>query len=221
MNEALEAENKALGAILPENVLQQILVYLTQEKSLFTPYETPLTPLDRRRLMGTGFKYSGFINAACAGATANPTLLPSYMTATKFKDNLDDFTRKQTLYVRSDQFAREVWDAMLTSGDVAYRDALDYYNSVKEATRHHIPGAETEYDRLKTFFKKTKRKDDDAPTEEEVERDVRALLHGTKEGRVVVENKLPSVEAAEQKVVDEVHSGHIAVKDTLEAEEKN
>jgi hypothetical protein len=109
---------------------------------------------------------------------------------------------------------------MLVSGDSSYRDSLDYYSSVKEASRRHIPGAESEYERLKSYFKRNKPLSD-APTETEVERDIRALLHDTKEGRVVVENKLPEVSAAERKVTDEVHSGHIAVKETTEAQAKD
>jgi hypothetical protein len=150
----------------------------------------------------------------------NPQLLPGYMPASKFREDIDDFTRKQRLYLAAEQFAREVWDSMLVSGDNAYRDALDYYNSVKEASRRHIPGAESEYERLKSYFKKSKPLHDE-PTEMEVERDVRALLHGTKEDRVVVENTLPEASATERKVTDAVHSGHIAVKETIEAQAKD
>jgi hypothetical protein len=36
---------------------------------------------------------------------------------------------------------------------------------------------------------------------------------------VVVENKFPEVSVAERKVTDEIHSGHIAVEKTIEAQE--
>jgi hypothetical protein len=38
---------------------------------------------------------------------------------------------------------------------------------------------------------------------------------------VIVENTLPEVSAAERNVTDEVHSGHIAVKETVEAQAKD
>jgi hypothetical protein len=220
LSKALAAEPKAAAtAVFPDSTMRAIINFINQAKGYFADYDTPLTPTDRRRLLGTGFKYTGFIDAAYEGAVANPNLLPSYMPAAKFKDDVDDYTRKHNLYIILDQFTREVWDSMLASGDNAYRDALDYYNSVKEATRRHVPGAETEYNRLKSFFKKSKPLSDQ-PTEMEVERDVRALLHGTKEGRVVVENELPNLTAAERKVVDVVHSGHVAEKEVIEAQGK-
>jgi hypothetical protein len=220
LSEALQAEPGTTAApIFPDSTMRAIINFINQAKGYFAAYDTPLTATDRRRLLGTGFKYSGFIDAAYAGAAVNPDLLPAYMPAAKFKDDVDDYTRKHNLYIIVDQFAREIWDSMLASGDSAYRDALDYYSSVKEAARRRIPGAEAEYLRLKSFFKKSKPLSAE-PTEMEIERDVRALLHGTKEGRVVVENDLPEVAAAERKVVDEVHSGHVAVKEVIEGQEK-
>jgi hypothetical protein len=38
---------------------------------------------------------------------------------------------------------------------------------------------------------------------------------------VIVANTLPEVSAAERKVTDAVHSGHIAVKETIEAQAKD
>ncbi|MDR2628049.1 MAG: hypothetical protein LBC40_08470 [Dysgonamonadaceae bacterium] len=219
LSEAIAAEEKAAAAIMPDSTMRAIIGFVNQAKGYFAAYDTPLTTTDRRRLFGTGFKYTGFIDAAYEGAVTNPNLLPSYMPATKFKDDVDDYSRKHNLYVIVDQFAREIWDSMLTSSDTAYRDALDYYNSVKEASHRHIAGADAEYNRLKSYFKKSKPLTDQ-PTEMEIERDVRALLHGTKEGRVVIENKLPEVAATERKVVDEVHSGHVAEKEVIEAERK-
>ncbi|GHT76881.1 hypothetical protein FACS189463_2790 [Bacteroidia bacterium] len=49
-------------------------------------------------------------------------------------------------------------------------------------------------------------------------RAVRALLHGTKDGKVVIENERPAVSGGEHKVVDKVYSGHVAIKEDFEAE---
>jgi hypothetical protein len=46
------------------------------------------------------------------------------------------------------------------------------------------------------------------PTNDDVERDVRSLLHGTREGRVVVENIKPHTVPGVHRVIDDVGSGH-------------
>jgi hypothetical protein len=212
LGKVLAAEPKAAaGAVLPDSTMRTIINFINQAKSYFTDYITPLTSTDRRRLFGAGFKFTGFIDAAYAGVAVNQNLLPAYMPAAKFKEDADDFTRKHNLYIILDQFAREASDVMLVSSDNAYRNSLDYYSSIKDAARRHVAGAEAEYNRLKPFFKKSKPANSE-PTEAEVERDVRALLHGTKEGRVIVENKLPDVSSAKRKVIDEVQSSRAAGK---------
>jgi hypothetical protein len=108
---------------------------------------------------------------------------------------------------------------MLLASDAAYRDVLEYYNSVKEASRQRVPGAEAEYKLLSKYFKKSK-PSKDAPTEAQIERDVRSLLHGTKEGRIVVENENPDLSGGKLRLVDETHSEHAAVKTVTEADEK-
>jgi hypothetical protein len=169
MSAALAAEPRAASAVFPDSTMRAIINLVNQAKTYFANYDTPLTATDRRRLFGTGFKYTGFIEAACEGAEVNPHLLPAYMPVTRFKEDLEDYTRKHSLYLITDQFSREVWDSLLSSGDNACRDALDYYNSVKEASRRRVTGAEAEYLRLKTFFKKSK-PHSNQPTETEVAR---------------------------------------------------
>jgi hypothetical protein len=57
---------------------------------------------------------------------------------------------------------------------------------------------------LQPFFKRPRRPGEE-PTEPEVERDVRALLHGKKDGKVVIENETPHVVGGKHVVVDETH----------------
>jgi hypothetical protein len=52
------------------------------------------------------------------------------------------------------------------------------------------------------------------PTEKELERDVHALLHGKKDGKIVVENISPKTTAGVRKVVDDVSKSKAALKET-------
>jgi hypothetical protein len=199
----------------PDSALQSILNFVGQAKNAFAVFNRPLTPEDRRRMLSAGIKSQGFIGRAYTNAVANPALLPQYLTIQKFKTDVVDFERMITLYSSIQQFEQDVCDSLAVVGDAAYHDALAFYSEVKQATAQRIPGAEAVYNDLKTYFKRSKSKSD-KPTEAQIERDVRALLHDTKEGKVLIENEHPAVSGGERKVVDEVYSGRISAGKDIE-----
>jgi hypothetical protein len=55
---------------------------------------------------------------------------------------------------------------------------------------------------LQPFFKRPKRASAE-PTEKELERDLHALIHGKKDGKIVIENVKPKLTGGKHKVVDE------------------
>jgi site-specific DNA-cytosine methylase len=209
-----------LDAPIPYEVLEEIISFISQAKMTFSAFSSPLTPTDRRRLIGTGFKNQGFIERALASAQSNPSLLPNYINIERFREDVEDFLRKALLDQVLMQFEREASDAALTAGDIAFRNALAYYNAVKEAAKQRVPGAESEYNTLKQYFKRIRPASDIEPSNVQVERDVRSLLQGTKEGRIVVENENPNVSGGKRKVVDEVHSGTASMKETIDSNVK-
>jgi hypothetical protein len=94
--------------------------------------------------------------------------------------------------------------------DIAeFRDALDFYNYVKGAARQRVNGTEPVYALLKPYFKQS-RPGAAEPTEQQIERDVRGLLSGTKEGRVTIENENPDT-SGRRHVLDEVHPARTIV----------
>ncbi|GHT57462.1 hypothetical protein FACS18945_1820 [Bacteroidia bacterium] len=138
-----------------------------------------------------------------------------------FAWTIDDYRRKKALYDLLLTLTRIVQDSMMASGDEAYHNSLMYYNNVREAARQQVPGAEVIYKRLLPYFKTGKHKNENGePTQQEVERDVRALLHGTKDGKIVIENETPAALAGKHKVLDEIHTGHAEAKITAEVAEK-
>jgi hypothetical protein len=209
------------GNAIDPKTLEEIMELIHMSESLFAPFANTFTPKDRTRLVGGGIKNLGFIETAHESALANPQFIPPYLNMAEYNESILDFTRKRTLFTLLQQFAQQVSDSMLLASDASYHDALEYYNSVKEAARQRVPGAEAEYNLLAKYFKKSKpSKDGKAPTEAQIERDVRSLLHGTKEGRIVVENQNPDLSDGKRKLVDETHSEHAVVKTVTEAEEK-
>jgi hypothetical protein len=221
LNAALNKAAKAVVAGTPIDpvTLQEITDLIHCAEACFAPFANTFTPKDRTRLVGGGIKNLGFIETAYESASANPQFVPPYLNMSDYIDAIQDFTNKRTLLLLIQQFAQQVSDSMLLASDAAYRDALEYYNSIKEASRQRVPGAEAEYKLLSKYFKKSK-PSKDTPTEAQIERDVRSLLHGTKEGRIVVENENPDLSGGKRRLVDETHSEHAAVKTVTEADEK-
>jgi hypothetical protein len=155
---ALEAEDGTvpeLGAI-SETVTAQIIALIKDAMSLFEHFGDTFQPVERTRLISAGIRNFGFIETAYNSAEAHPELIPSYLPVPKFKDIISDFKRKQSIIGYLQQFDKSVADGMLASSDVAYHDALEYYDYLREAARRKVAGAETEYKLLSPFFHRAK-----------------------------------------------------------------
>jgi hypothetical protein len=216
------AGNEAKAArVMDADDLKALMNMIGNLETLFSSYANTFTSKDRTRLIGGGIKNFGFIQTAHRSAAANPQFVPPYLNMKEFTDSVQDFSSKSVLLTRAQQFAQQVADSMLLSSDTGYHYAVEYYSSVKEATRQRVPGAEAEYKLLSRFFKKGKPSDDGAePTHAQIERDVAGLLHGTKEGRIVIENENPDLSGGKRRLVDETHSEHAASKTIIEGDGK-
>jgi hypothetical protein len=95
--------------------------------------------------------------------------------------------------------------------------ALMYYNSVRELARRQVPGAQAVFRQLQPFFRRPRRQKDE-PTEPEVERDVKALLLGKKDGKIVIENEKPRMTGGKHVVVDDMHKDKGAWKESESGE---
>jgi ABC-type transporter MlaC component len=173
MEQLKSAVDKASQAVQAGNAidpqtLDEIVELIHDAELLFTPFANTFTPKDRTRLVSGGIKNLGFIETAHESASNNPQFVPPYLNMTDYNESILDFTRKRSLFTLLQQFAQQVSDSMLLASDAAYHDALEYYNSVKEAARQRVPGAEAEYNLLSKYFKKSKpAQDGNAPTETE------------------------------------------------------
>jgi hypothetical protein len=171
--------------------------------ALFAEFGSTFTPADRERLIGAGIKNFGFIQTAYAHAAANSAFVPPYLDMAEFSEAVRNVEAKRVLAALLDQFSKTVSDSMLADNDSAFHDALDFYHSVRQAAKNRVPGAEVEFNVLKPYFKRGKSAHSaDEPTEAQIERDLRGLLHGTKEGKIVVENENPQAARGTRTVVD-------------------
>jgi len=177
-----------------------------------------LTTAERRRLRGSGVRRYGFIDKVSDVAEANPEFAPPFFSNTELKNRLREIEILRNISVALSQMQRITDDVLLQVSDDAFQLALGYYNTVREASRRRIPGAQAIFRLLQLFFNRPSRPSDE-PTEQEVERDLKALLHGKKDGEIIIRNERPHMVGGKHEVIDEVHSGRAAVKEVIQAAE--
>jgi hypothetical protein len=108
---------------------------------------------------------------------------------------------------------------MLVYMDDAFTMSLIFYNMVKTMQFRGDPQAIQLFRTLRPFFER-RRNANAEPTTKEIEQHLHALLNGTADGKIVVENETPKVTKGTRKVVDEVSKGRAAIKETKEGEVK-
>jgi len=165
-----------------------------------------LRALDRKRLNGVGIKKLGFIERAYELALENSEFLPHYVTIDRFRNDLEYFMDFRSLTDLVAQIREKLWNITIQSADIAYTDALEFYSSVREASKRRVDSAETLYGELAVFFKSHGRRTADsetAPTKKQALRDFKALEQGKHDGVLVIENRSPKMTGGKRKIVDE------------------
>ena len=199
--------------------LEQLLRDIDEQLDTMSRYMQAgaLTHAERRRLQGSGVRRYGFIDKVSDVAADNMQFAPQYFDIDTLKDYLRMIEVLRNISLSLQQMQRISDDVLLQVSDEAYQLALGYYNTVREAARRRQTGAQEVFSLLQAFFRRGSRPGSE-PTEHEVERDVRALLHGRKDGKIIVENERPHTTGGKHVLVDETHKARAAWKETEEGE---
>ncbi|MDR0302491.1 MAG: hypothetical protein LBI04_09310 [Treponema sp.] len=192
--------------------LEEVLEHLLSH----TP-DMSLSLTERLSMRGSGVRRYGFIEKVSDIAPSRPDLAPGFFDLEYLKDLTEQIAVLRNIRGMVQQIDRVANDALLVTGDEAFRVALMYYNSVRDAARRRVPGAEAIFRILELFFRRGRRIDRE-PTVPETESDVDALLHRRKEGRIVIENEADRVIAGKHTVIDQTHTAKGNFKETEEGE---
>ena len=165
-----------------------------------------LSQFERFRLLGAGTKRYGFIDLVSDIAEVNPRFAPQFYSNYVLKDRLRQIEMLRNMSVMLQTMLRINDDVLLQVSDDAFQMALIYYNSVRESSRRNRTGAQALFKQMQSFFSRKPRKKA-APTVKETERDARALLHGQKDGTIIIENERPHMVGGQHIVVDETDNG--------------
>jgi hypothetical protein len=95
-----------------------------------------------------------------------------------------------------------LWNITLLAADTEYEDARAFYGGAFQSAKRKVKTTVTIYKDLFPFFKKAKRAGA-GPTLKEIERDFNAVLHGKRDGEVIVRNVKPKVLKGKREVIIE------------------
>jgi hypothetical protein len=200
------------------NTLVNILLMLMGDIDDFI---VNMRALDRKRHNGVGVKRLGFIETALRIATNFPQYYPHWLTTPKFRRDVDLFSALRSLVEACRSLEEKVWNLNVEAADMAYTDALEYYSQVQDASERRIDAADALYAELNVFFRNMgPHGTEDQPTEMKVERDAVALLHGRKDGEVIIKNTSPKTISGSREVVDETYKSSASFKETEKGEIK-
>jgi hypothetical protein len=204
---------------IPSIEIAKIETKFQEIKTSLEEYAANLRALDRKRLNGVGMKLLGFISRAYEYAQENPEFFPHYLTMSKFTQDRQYFNMLRICYDTSKLVEELLWNMIMEASDMLYTDALEYYASVREASKRRIDPSEAIFNDLKTFFKRGK--SPDAPeTEKELLKDAKAIIRGKKDGKFEVLNISPKLIRGVHKVIDEKFTDTAKYKDTEDGEIK-
>jgi hypothetical protein len=205
--------------IIANDDIEMISLFLYNAFSVIEEYAANLRPLDRKRLNSIGSRKMGFVEDAYDLAMENTQFLPPFLTAQRFTRDYDYFKRVRSLLEMTDQIRELLWSITIEAADVVYTDALEFYNTVKEAGRRRVDGAESVYRKLERFFKHARRAGEE-PTKKQQLRDAKALINSKRDGKIIIENVNPKMIAGKHKIVDEKFADSAVLHETKDAEFK-
>jgi len=168
-----------------------------------------LTGRERARLIGVKSRNFGFITKSFGIARDNPTFGPPNFELNDMMKNLVYLENARQLTMLIEQLRHLADDFLLTTCDTAYRDALRIYGSLREQSRNRVAGATALFQELRQYFTLRRRRPGEEeptqPTEHELERDYKRLIHGKADGQMTVKHVSPHVSGGLHEVVDDVH----------------
>ena len=183
--------------------------------------DTNLTGRERQRLFGVKSRNYGFINKSWDIARDNPNFVPPNFSMKEMEEHIRVFEEVRQLTIVLEQFQQLATDYLLLTSDNAYRDALRVYGNLREQSRAKVAGAKALYDELLQYFNLHRgRRNGEEPTEHELERDFHSLIHGNKDGEIIVRNETPHTTGGTRTVIDNVHSGKSEFKSSENGEIK-
>jgi hypothetical protein len=134
------------------------------EITALLPFLINLTKEERIRLPKLGTASVGFDEKCCSFMASTPALVPGYVNQAELaKDRALRITLSD-VWRELRKLCEKVDDTLMQVGSEVWMADLTFYQSVRQAARRDVPGADTIYDDLKERFPGFSGDDDEDPT---------------------------------------------------------
>jgi hypothetical protein len=156
-------ENRISITVSPED-LEALQTAVATMQTILAPYLITLNPTDRQTLAKMNNASLPFVQKVMDYATTNPQFVPAYIDLPELKKDVDAVDTLLQIYRPLEQLFTNLDHTVMLCGSEAYVASLTFYNSVKQAAKLNVLGAEPIANDLKTGFEvQGKKKTDPEP----------------------------------------------------------
>jgi hypothetical protein len=171
-----------------------------------------LSTAQRRIFQGADSRRFGFLSKTFEVASDNPQFVPLFLDMDEFSRVMSQLEVLRNILITSRQVERLTGDNLLQTSDLAYRLSLMYYNSVRDAHRRRVPSAQAIFEMLQGFFRRRPATPAE-PTAQKALKDAKALLRGSKDGKVIIEGHGRQITPADKTIIDQMQQKYGAWKE--------
>jgi len=132
--------------------LQSLLDAVKTINTILSPYLVALTPDDRRTLPKMSDGTLPFVQKALEYAKSNKQFVPSFVDVGELQIDVDATAALLQVQHPLDQITESLDHTVMLCGSEAYVAALAFYNSIKQAAKMKVPGAESIFKDLSLRF---------------------------------------------------------------------
>ena len=130
-------------------VLQDARQKLEEALFILKPYILTLNAEERQPLEKLGIEHLTFIEKSYQLNLKYPEMIPEFFEKEIFTEEFFKARALLDISEKLDQIKEELRDTKLAAGNLGLRAAFAFYNTVKIAARHKIPGTAIIYEELK------------------------------------------------------------------------
>lgn len=137
---------------LPEADKTAIADKLQEIRDLLQPVAVNISTAEKYKRQAVNNKRIPFIQKTMEYMQQYPQLKPGFVDVQAYQNDVKLFHDMQELLQAVRVLEESMADIGFAAGSEAYRQALAFYESVKQARKHNIPGIDTIYEDLRTAF---------------------------------------------------------------------
>ena len=131
---------------------------LEEVMTMLGPYLVVLSPMERQVLVEMDDEYVNFIEVSYGLAAESPDLLGCFLQTGNFREDFSIVQGLLRLAAKLNEFKHSISDTEMAAGNYGLQAALAFYNTIKIAARHDIPGTRVIFEELKARRPQGRRK---------------------------------------------------------------